>query len=98
LLLGTGGVMVLYIALNTVYALALSAGEIKAIATQGGKPDFDAVAPIAELAAEQTRSLSKKRRERSGGDAKLGPRRPPPREPEDPDEDAPGGRHVDVRA
>jgi hypothetical protein len=53
---------------------------------------------IAELAAEQTRSLSKKRRERSGGDAKLGPRRPPPREPDDPDEDAPGGRHVDVRA
>jgi hypothetical protein len=54
---------------------------------------------IAELAAEQTQNLSKKRRERSGVDAKLGPRRQPQREPEDPDEDAPeGGRHIDVRA
>ncbi len=53
---------------------------------------------IAELAAEQTRSLSKKRRERSGGDAKLGPRRAPAREPDDRDEDTPGGRHIDVRA
>ncbi|HEV3321348.1 MAG TPA: hypothetical protein VG147_04055 [Solirubrobacteraceae bacterium] len=52
---------------------------------------------IAELAAEQTQSLSKKRRERSGADAKLGPRRPPPRAPDDPDEDG-DGRHVDVRA
>ena len=52
---------------------------------------------IAELAAEQTQSLSKKRRERSGVDAKLGPRRPP-RTPDDPDEDPPEGRHIDVRA
>ncbi len=52
---------------------------------------------IAELAAEQTRSLSK-RRKRSGVDAKLGSRRQPPREPEDPDEDTPEGRHIDVRA
>jgi len=53
---------------------------------------------IAELAAEQTRGLSKKRRERPGGEAKPGPRRSAPREPEDPDEDTPGGRHIDVRA
>jgi hypothetical protein len=52
---------------------------------------------IAELAAEQTQSLSK-RRKRSGVDAKLGPRRRPRREPDDPDEDAPEGRHIDVRA
>jgi hypothetical protein len=52
---------------------------------------------IAELAAEQTQNLSKRRR-RSGVDAKLGPRRPPPREPDDPDEDQPDGRHIDVRA
>lgn len=53
---------------------------------------------IAELAAEQTRSLSKKRRDRPGVDAKLGARRPPPREADDPDEDTPDGRHIDVRA
>jgi hypothetical protein len=55
---------------------------------------------IAELAAEQTQSLSKKRRERSGVDAKPGPRRREPRrEPEDPGEEDPGGgRHIDVRA
>ncbi len=52
---------------------------------------------IAELAAEQTQNLSK-RRKRSGVDAKLGPRRPPPREPDDRDEDQPEGRHIDVRA
>ncbi len=52
---------------------------------------------IAELAAEQTQSLSK-RRKRSGVDAKLGPRRQPPREPEDPSEDGTEGRHIDVRA
>ena len=53
---------------------------------------------IAELAAEQTRSLSRERRKQSDGDAKRGPRRPPPREPDDPDEDKPDGRHIDVRA
>jgi len=52
---------------------------------------------IAELAAEQTQSLSK-RRKRSGVDAKLGPRRPPPRDPDDRGEDPPEGRHIDVRA
>ncbi len=52
---------------------------------------------IAELAAEQTRSLSK-RRKRSGVDAKLRPRRQPPLEPDDPDDDTPEGRHIDVRA
>ena len=53
---------------------------------------------IGELAAEQTRSVSQ-RRKRSGVDAKLGPRREPRRDPEDPDEDDPGGgRHIDVRA
>ncbi len=54
---------------------------------------------IAELAAEQTQSLSKKRRERSGVDAKRGPRRKPRQERENPDEEDPeGGRHIDVRA
>jgi hypothetical protein len=52
---------------------------------------------IAELAAEQTQSLSRKRREKSGGDEQRGPRRPP-RETDGPDEDTPDGRHIDVRA
>jgi hypothetical protein len=53
---------------------------------------------IAELATEQTRSLSRERREKSGGDEKRRPRRSPPREPDGPDEDTPDGRHIDVRA
>jgi hypothetical protein len=53
---------------------------------------------IAELVAEQTRGVSRERRKKSGGDAKLGPRREPPRKPANPDEEEPGGRHIDVRA
>ncbi len=49
-LLGTGGVLLLYLALNVVYALALSAADVGAIAKEKG---FDAVAPIAQLAAER---------------------------------------------
>jgi APA family basic amino acid/polyamine antiporter len=43
-------VIVLYLGLNMVYALALPAAEIRAIAERDG---FDAVAPIAELAARR---------------------------------------------
>jgi basic amino acid/polyamine antiporter, APA family len=50
ILLGTAGVVVLYFCLNTVYALALPAAEIQRIANRDG---FDAVAPIAELAAKR---------------------------------------------
>jgi hypothetical protein len=53
---------------------------------------------IAELAAEQTRNLSRENRKQSGGDGKRGPRREPPREPGESDEDKPDGRHIDVRA
>ncbi len=52
---------------------------------------------IAELAAEQTRGLTRERRRKSN-DPKLGPRRESPHEPDDPDEDGPEGRHIDVRA
>jgi APA family basic amino acid/polyamine antiporter len=50
ILLGTVGVMALYLGLNLVYALALPAAEIRGIAERDG---FDAVAPIAELAARR---------------------------------------------
>lgn len=50
ILIGTIGVMVLYLGLNTVYALALPSGDVRAIAEQDG---FTAVAPIAELAARR---------------------------------------------
>lgn len=48
ILVGTGLVTAIYLALNTAYALALPAAEVQAIATTQG---FDAVAPVAELAA-----------------------------------------------
>lgn len=48
ILFGTVGVTVLYLALNLVYALALPAADIRAIAARDG---FDAVAPIAKLSA-----------------------------------------------
>jgi APA family basic amino acid/polyamine antiporter len=48
ILIGTGLVVALYLGLNTVYALALPAAEIGQIAKDRG---FDAVAPIAQLAA-----------------------------------------------
>lgn len=52
ILLGTGLVLALYLALNLFYALALSAADVRAIVSRGGgKPD--AVAPIAELAARR---------------------------------------------
>ena len=56
ILLGTGAVVVLYLGLNVVYALALSVGDVKAIVNDPSnhlpyKPE--AVAPIAELAARR---------------------------------------------
>ena len=48
ILLGTGLVTALYLALNLVYALALPASEVRALA-EGGRSD--AVDPIAQLAA-----------------------------------------------
>jgi hypothetical protein len=54
---------------------------------------------IAELAAEQTQSLSRERRRTSGGsERKPGPRREPSREEHGPEDDGPEGRHIDVRA
>jgi len=50
ILIGTSLVVALYLGLNTVYALALPAGEIQRIAKERG---FDAVEPIAELAARR---------------------------------------------
>lgn len=50
ILLGTAVVVALYVGLNTVYALALPAAEIRRIAEQDG---FNAVAPVAELAARR---------------------------------------------
>lgn len=56
ILLGTAGVVALYLGLNIVYALALSADDIRAIVDGPGnrlpyKPE--AVAPIAQLAAQR---------------------------------------------
>jgi basic amino acid/polyamine antiporter, APA family len=50
ILVGTSLVVILYLALNTVYALALRTGDIEQIAKERG---FDAVQPIAELAANR---------------------------------------------
>jgi APA family basic amino acid/polyamine antiporter len=50
ILLGTGGVLLLYMAVNVVYAMALTPSDIRAIIQANGDR-FDAVAPIAELAA-----------------------------------------------
>jgi APA family basic amino acid/polyamine antiporter len=52
ILLGTGGVLLLYMAVNVMYALALTPADIQAIIKDpANKEGFDAVAPIAELAA-----------------------------------------------
>ncbi len=52
ILLGTGGVIVLYLGLNLVYALALSVEDVRAIvAAPSNLQKEDAVAPIAEIAA-----------------------------------------------
>ncbi len=50
ILVGTSLVVALYLALNTVYALALTAGDIQQIVKDRG---FDAVQPIGELAAKR---------------------------------------------
>lgn len=51
ILLGTGCVLVLYLLLNTAYAMALSAADIKAIV---GQPEnVNAIAPIAQVAADR---------------------------------------------
>jgi APA family basic amino acid/polyamine antiporter len=54
ILLGTGLVVLLYLALNTFYALALSADDIRGmVAATGDKRDTSVLAPIASLAAER---------------------------------------------
>ena len=54
ILLGTGVVMALYLAVNAVYALALSAADVKAIVEDpANKQGLDAVAPIAEIATRR---------------------------------------------
>ena len=50
ILLGTSIVTMLYLAMNVVYALALSASEVRALAAGG---PADAVDPIAQLAANR---------------------------------------------
>jgi len=50
ILIGTGLVTALYLAVNLAYALALPADEIRGIVAERG---LDAVAPIAQLAAER---------------------------------------------
>jgi basic amino acid/polyamine antiporter, APA family len=52
ILLGTGLVMALYLALNVVYAFALSAADVRAIADDPlNRAGREAVAPIAQIAA-----------------------------------------------
>jgi basic amino acid/polyamine antiporter, APA family len=52
ILIGTAGVMLLYLAINVVYALALSAADVRAIVNDpANKQGPEAVAPIAQLAA-----------------------------------------------
>ncbi|MBX6312906.1 MAG: amino acid permease [Isosphaeraceae bacterium] len=52
ILLGTALVVLLYLALNTVYALALMPADLKAIVeAPSNRQGLDAVAPIAQLAA-----------------------------------------------
>jgi APA family basic amino acid/polyamine antiporter len=54
ILIGTGGVMVLYLALNVVYALALSAADIQALIDDpSNRLGREAVAPIAQIAARR---------------------------------------------
>lgn len=56
ILLGTLGVVVLYLGLNVVYALALSAADVRSIVESPANAlanRTDAVAPIAELAASR---------------------------------------------
>ena len=54
ILIGTGGVVALYLFLNIVYGLALSASDVRGIISDPANTQgFDAVAPIAELAAKR---------------------------------------------
>lgn len=54
ILVGTGFVTLLYLGMNLVYALALSSGDIKEIISgPDGSLNFDAVAPIAAIAARR---------------------------------------------
>ncbi len=54
IILGTCGVMLLYVALNVVYSLALSAGDVRAIVDDPSNHDGrGAIAPIAEIAARR---------------------------------------------
>jgi APA family basic amino acid/polyamine antiporter len=51
ILLGTGLVLALCLALNTAYALALSAADVRAIVDASG--EMNAIAPIAEIAVDR---------------------------------------------
>lgn len=54
IMIGTAGVVVLYLLLNIVYGLALSASDVRGIISDPANTQgFDAVAPIAELAAKR---------------------------------------------
>jgi APA family basic amino acid/polyamine antiporter len=54
ILIGTGGVMILYLALNVLYGLALSAADIRAIIHDpANTKGVEAVAPIAQIAARR---------------------------------------------
>jgi APA family basic amino acid/polyamine antiporter len=54
ILLGTGGVLLLYMAVNVVYALALSPADVRAIIDDpANHQGIDAVSSIAELAAKR---------------------------------------------
>jgi APA family basic amino acid/polyamine antiporter len=54
ILLGTGGVLILYLLLNAVYALALRPADIAAIVNDpANREGLDAVAPIAQIAAKR---------------------------------------------
>jgi len=54
ILIGTAGVMVLYLGLNVVYGLALSAADVRAMIADPSNPvDVEAVAPIAQIAARR---------------------------------------------
>lgn len=50
ILLGTGLVLALYLAMNVAYALALSAAEVRAFV--GGPENVNAIAPVAQVAAD----------------------------------------------
>jgi basic amino acid/polyamine antiporter, APA family len=54
ILIGTGGVLLLYLAVNTVYALAMTPADVQAmVKAPENKEGLDVVAPIAEIAARR---------------------------------------------